>query len=108
VCIAPPPLQAAASRAPALFFGLCLSPRAPATGFFVNKPTTPTTPKINDNNHKKKQKRGGREGYTTLLNTDMGMELDNLASFLKLAVDYKKRIGARCFCVCVLGAGGRV
>lgn len=36
---------------------------------------------------------GGREGYSSLLNTDMGMELDNLASFMKLAVDYNKRSG---------------
>jgi xylose isomerase len=36
---------------------------------------------------------GGREGYKTLLNTDMGRELDNLARFLHLAVDYKKSIG---------------
>ncbi|NQT87540.1 xylose isomerase, partial [bacterium] len=35
---------------------------------------------------------GGREGYDTLLNTDMGMELDHLARFLHLAVDYKKSI----------------
>jgi xylose isomerase len=36
---------------------------------------------------------GGREGYKTLLNTNMGRELDNLARFLHLAVDYKKSIG---------------
>ena len=36
---------------------------------------------------------GGREGYKTLLNTDMGRELDHLAKFLHLAVDYKKQIG---------------
>ncbi len=35
---------------------------------------------------------GGREGYETLLNTDMGLELDNLARFLKMAVDYAKKI----------------
>lgn len=38
---------------------------------------------------------GGREGYDTLLNTDMGRELDHLARFLHMAVDYKKRIGFR-------------
>ncbi len=38
---------------------------------------------------------GGREGYDTLLNTDLGLELDNLARFLHLAVDYKKKIGFR-------------
>ena len=36
---------------------------------------------------------GGREGYETLLNTDMGIEQDNLARFLKMAVDYAKKIG---------------
>ncbi|MBI2426020.1 MAG: xylose isomerase [Candidatus Hydrogenedentes bacterium] len=35
---------------------------------------------------------GGREGYETLLNTDMGRELDHLARFLHMAVDYKKQI----------------
>ena len=36
---------------------------------------------------------GGREGYQTLLNTDMKRELDHLAAFLHMAVDYKKKIG---------------
>jgi len=36
---------------------------------------------------------GGREGYETLLNTDMGLELDNLARFFHMAVDYAKEIG---------------
>ena len=36
---------------------------------------------------------GGREGYKSLLNTDMGRELDHLAKFLHMAVDYKKEIG---------------
>jgi xylose isomerase len=36
---------------------------------------------------------GGREGYSTLLNTDMKRELEHLAKFLHLAVDYKKAIG---------------
>jgi xylose isomerase len=35
---------------------------------------------------------GGREGYETLLNTDMGRELDHLATLLHMAVDYKKQI----------------
>ena len=35
---------------------------------------------------------GGREGYKSLLNTDMGRELDHLARFLHMAVDYKKEI----------------
>jgi xylose isomerase len=36
---------------------------------------------------------GGREGYESLLNTDMELELDNLARFLHMAVDYAKEIG---------------
>ena len=36
---------------------------------------------------------GGREGYETLLNTDMRLELDNLGRFLHMAVDYAKEIG---------------
>ena len=36
---------------------------------------------------------GGREGYETLLNTDMKLELDNMARFLQMAVDYAKEIG---------------
>lgn len=36
---------------------------------------------------------GGREGYETLLNTDMKLELDNLGRFLQMAVDYAKEIG---------------
>ena len=36
---------------------------------------------------------GGREGYETLLNTDMGHELNHMAMFLRMAVDYKKQIG---------------
>lgn len=35
---------------------------------------------------------GGREGYETLLNTDMKRELDHLGLFLNMAVDYKKKI----------------
>jgi len=36
---------------------------------------------------------GGREGYDMLLNTDMKRELDHLAKFFHLAIDYKKKIG---------------
>jgi xylose isomerase len=35
---------------------------------------------------------GGREGYETLLNTDLGRELDHLGALLNMAVDYKKKI----------------
>ncbi len=36
---------------------------------------------------------GGREGYETLLNTDMGLELDNMARLMHLAVDYARSQG---------------
>ena len=36
---------------------------------------------------------GGREGYSSLLNTDVKRELDHLGQFLRMAVDYKRKIG---------------
>lgn len=36
---------------------------------------------------------GGREGYETILNTDMKQELDHMGRFLSMVVDYKKKIG---------------
>jgi xylose isomerase len=36
---------------------------------------------------------GGREGYATLLNTNMKRELDHLATFFHMAVDHAKKIG---------------
>ncbi len=36
---------------------------------------------------------GGREGYDTLLNTDMGLELDNLGRFMTMARDYARAKG---------------
>lgn len=36
---------------------------------------------------------GGREGYQNLYNTDMKRELDHLARFFHMAVDYAKEIG---------------
>ncbi len=36
---------------------------------------------------------GGREGYSTLWNTDLKREVDHLGRFLHMAVDYKKQIG---------------
>ena len=36
---------------------------------------------------------GGREGYETLHNTDMKRELDNMAAFMHMAIDYAKEIG---------------
>ena len=38
---------------------------------------------------------GGREGYSTLLNTDLKREMDHLGRFMHLAVDYKKKLGFR-------------
>ncbi len=36
---------------------------------------------------------GGREGYETLLNTDMALELDHMGRFLNMVVEYKHKIG---------------
>ena len=36
---------------------------------------------------------GGREGYETLLNTDIGRESEQAGRFLSMVVDYKHRIG---------------
>ena len=36
---------------------------------------------------------GGREGYETILNTNMKKEIDNLARFLEMVVNYKYKIG---------------
>ncbi len=36
---------------------------------------------------------GGREGYSTLLNTDLKREMEHLGAFLHMAVDHKKAIG---------------
>jgi xylose isomerase len=36
---------------------------------------------------------GGREGYETLMNTDMKREQENLAHFFHMALDYAKQIG---------------
>ena len=36
---------------------------------------------------------GGREGYQNLYNTDMRRELDHLATFFRMAVNYAKEIG---------------
>jgi len=36
---------------------------------------------------------GGREGYETLLNTDLKKEQNKMARFLHMAVDYKNKIG---------------
>lgn len=36
---------------------------------------------------------GGREGYETLLNTDMKLEQDNMARLMRMTVDYARSIG---------------
>lgn len=36
---------------------------------------------------------GGREGYDTLLNTDLSKELENFGRFLTMVVEHKKKIG---------------
>ena len=36
---------------------------------------------------------GGREGYETLLNTDMKFEQENIAKLMRMAVDYARSIG---------------
>ena len=36
---------------------------------------------------------GGREGYETLLNTNMALEQDNMARLMRMAVDYARSIG---------------
>ena len=36
---------------------------------------------------------GGREGYETLLNTDLKRELDQLGRFLRMVVEHKHKIG---------------
>lgn len=36
---------------------------------------------------------GGREGYETLLNTDMALEQDNMARLMHMTVDYARSIG---------------
>ena len=36
---------------------------------------------------------GGREGYSSLFNTDTGRELDHMAKFLRMARDYGRSIG---------------
>lgn len=36
---------------------------------------------------------GGREGYETLLNTNLGQELDQLGRFVNMVVEYKHKIG---------------
>jgi xylose isomerase len=38
---------------------------------------------------------GGREGYDTLLNTDLKRELDQMGRFLTMVVDYKHKIGLK-------------
>ncbi|GJP37794.1 hypothetical protein CLOM_g22203 [Closterium sp. NIES-68] len=36
---------------------------------------------------------GGREGYSSLVNTDMGLELEHLARFLSMAAEWREKLG---------------
>lgn len=47
---------------------------------------------------------GGREGYQSLLNTDVRQELDHMAAFFRMVVAYKAKIGATY--QLLLGEGG--
>ncbi|NTV90666.1 MAG: xylose isomerase [Clostridiales bacterium] len=38
---------------------------------------------------------GGREGYETLLNTNLGLEQDNMARLMRMTVDYARKKGFR-------------
>jgi len=38
---------------------------------------------------------GGREGYETLLNTDVKFELENIARLMHMAVDYGRKVGIK-------------
>ncbi|XP_059920726.1 uncharacterized protein LOC132467441 isoform X2 [Gadus macrocephalus] len=39
---------------------------------------------------------GGREGFYSILNTDVAAELKHMANFFKMAVRYKEKIGLKC------------
>ncbi|XP_072548386.1 E3 ubiquitin-protein ligase RNF144B isoform X1 [Salminus brasiliensis] len=39
---------------------------------------------------------GGREGFLSILNTDVAAELKHMANFFKMAVAYKEKIGLKC------------
>ncbi|KAM9513191.1 xylose isomerase-like isoform 1-T1 [Salvelinus alpinus] len=39
---------------------------------------------------------GGREGFYSIHNTDVGAELKHMANFFKMAVKYKEKIGLKC------------
>jgi len=39
---------------------------------------------------------GGREGYESLINTDLKKEAEKMARFFHMAVDYKKKLGFKC------------
>ncbi|KAJ3597224.1 hypothetical protein NHX12_000752 [Muraenolepis orangiensis] len=39
---------------------------------------------------------GGREGFHSILNTDVAAELKHMANFFKMAVKYKEKIGLKC------------
>ncbi|MBN1399009.1 MAG: xylose isomerase [Bacteroidetes bacterium] len=39
---------------------------------------------------------GGREGYETLINTDLKKEMEKMTRFFQMAVDYKNKLGYKC------------
>ena len=39
---------------------------------------------------------GGREGYQSVLNTDVKREMDHMGNFFKMVVAYKEKIGMDC------------
>ncbi|XP_029957786.1 xylose isomerase-like [Salarias fasciatus] len=39
---------------------------------------------------------GGREGFLSILNTDVAAELKHMATFFRMAVKYKEKIGLKC------------
>ncbi|KAJ7985597.1 hypothetical protein DPEC_G00353720 [Dallia pectoralis] len=39
---------------------------------------------------------GGREGYNSILNTNVAAELKHMANFFKMAIKYKEKIGLQC------------
>src|SRR3569833_3362954 len=49
---------------------------------------------------------GGREGYDSLLNTDLGRELDQNARFLSMVVEHKHKIGFKGAILIEPGPGG--
>ncbi len=77
---------------PRFMFGAATSPNAEVFAYAAAqvKKAIEVTQKLGGENY---VFWGGREGYETLLNTDMKREIDNLGRFMHMAVDYAKKIG---------------